>query len=503
MGKKGKRKGKGTRNSKRYCKNLFPWLEVEDRVGIVIKKQPHLQDKDLPFVHRAMEILLTAPATHIIPDDPLLWIPFPRCKQQNPWGKDFEPLIDLDSTPDPIFFTGTTVFDEHLTIIRSFKNSSTKGVSFTQIEALHQVYAQDKLLDLGPASQAAKCLSSLAFSQPPGYEMSFTSGVHGFRLESGKRGDTKPTNFGISDFAMALLDHSKPTNFAYSKKSNFAYWTCFKAALAIGDLHSCNQLFSKARREALQLGTMSEWAEAIWTLTKMSSKAEYSSVTNDVIFYAVDCGESFDRLSVKTFPNAKRRAIAAYKLGAMYAISHPNSAPLGMYANVWNCLAVAIKRQGHYDMAERAYRHALHATQIELAHPLHNSTPKSCTLEHSLFHRILASYSQLCHDRASNDQKAVAKTNKKNIKKNNATVAKTNALDNVVSLLIICGHCGEKLAKTVGSKCSGCRIVYYCTPSCQRKHWKEHKKECRIVQAQRKAAKTAKKQAKKDEEDRN
>lgn len=33
---------------------------------------------------------------------------------------------------------------------------------------------------------------------------------------------------------------------------------------------------------------------------------------------------------------------------------------------------------------------------------------------------------------------------------------------------------GEKF-----KKCGGCRLVWYCSPTCQKKHWKAHKKECK------------------------
>jgi hypothetical protein len=33
---------------------------------------------------------------------------------------------------------------------------------------------------------------------------------------------------------------------------------------------------------------------------------------------------------------------------------------------------------------------------------------------------------------------------------------------------------GEKF-----KKCGGCRLVWYCSPTCQKKHWKVHKKECK------------------------
>ena len=37
-------------------------------------------------------------------------------------------------------------------------------------------------------------------------------------------------------------------------------------------------------------------------------------------------------------------------------------------------------------------------------------------------------------------------------------------------------------------RCAGCRVVRYCGEACSRVHWREHRAECRRVQAKREAA---------------
>ena len=37
-------------------------------------------------------------------------------------------------------------------------------------------------------------------------------------------------------------------------------------------------------------------------------------------------------------------------------------------------------------------------------------------------------------------------------------------------------------------RCGGCRAVRYCSEACSRAHWREHKSECRRLQAERAAA---------------
>lgn len=36
-----------------------------------------------------------------------------------------------------------------------------------------------------------------------------------------------------------------------------------------------------------------------------------------------------------------------------------------------------------------------------------------------------------------------------------------------------------KLTQPKLRRCSACHIAYYCSPECQRAHWKEHRHECR------------------------
>lgn len=42
-----------------------------------------------------------------------------------------------------------------------------------------------------------------------------------------------------------------------------------------------------------------------------------------------------------------------------------------------------------------------------------------------------------------------------------------------------CAGCGSIDRKLL--KCSGCKCVRYCSKACQTKHWKNHKKLCKII----------------------
>eukprot|EP01104_Vermistella_antarctica_P000971 TRINITY_DN11043_c0_g1_i1.p1 TRINITY_DN11043_c0_g1~~TRINITY_DN11043_c0_g1_i1.p1 ORF type:complete len:571 (-),score=54.04 TRINITY_DN11043_c0_g1_i1:25-1620(-) len=47
---------------------------------------------------------------------------------------------------------------------------------------------------------------------------------------------------------------------------------------------------------------------------------------------------------------------------------------------------------------------------------------------------------------------------------------------------IMCARCKKKKTsqKKMG-KCSGCRSAHYCTPQCQKQHWKQHKRVCHMI----------------------
>lgn len=42
----------------------------------------------------------------------------------------------------------------------------------------------------------------------------------------------------------------------------------------------------------------------------------------------------------------------------------------------------------------------------------------------------------------------------------------------------ICNTCKEILPSNQLRKCSGCRMAYYCSLECQKKDWKDHRKDC-------------------------
>ena len=41
----------------------------------------------------------------------------------------------------------------------------------------------------------------------------------------------------------------------------------------------------------------------------------------------------------------------------------------------------------------------------------------------------------------------------------------------------LCSHCGSRRSDLL--QCSGCGLVHYCAPTCQKSDWKKHKRSCK------------------------
>ena len=58
----------------------------------------------------------------------------------------------------------------------------------------------------------------------------------------------------------------------------------------------------------------------------------------------------------------------------------------------------------------------------------------------------------------------------------------------------ICAACGKWDAgggAVALKRCANCRAIFYCSPACQKKNWKMHKKVCKQLKAEREAARVA------------
>ena len=57
-----------------------------------------------------------------------------------------------------------------------------------------------------------------------------------------------------------------------------------------------------------------------------------------------------------------------------------------------------------------------------------------------------------------------------------------------------CAACGKWDAgggAVALKRCANCRAIFYCSPACQKKNWKMHKKGCKQLKAEREAARVA------------
>lgn len=62
---------------------------------------------------------------------------------------------------------------------------------------------------------------------------------------------------------------------------------------------------------------------------------------------------------------------------------------------------------------------------------------------------------------------------------NNASISTPTPAPSVAQS-VRCGEpsCGKEASPASMKKCGRCRVIYYCSPDCQRKHWKAHKLVC-------------------------
>ena len=237
----------------------------------------------------------------------------------------------------------------------------------------------------------------------------------------------------------------------------------FSAGAEIGDIETCYRVASQARTAAMKYRCYVVYARALEKYLPVIARSVHSTVVRDVVFFAVECGEAFEQAAAKSnVDDAQQKAVMAYKLGAEFALRDPRRCP---FAHAWNCLAVALKRAGEFDMAERAYRWALALFE----------TTGGCTQVTGADLTVLRNLLGLCEarDRAVEEARAYDMRMLKAQLKNSKSTRS-------ISYLSTCSNCRRRLEQRLC--CSKCRTVEYCSADCQRAHWKSgHKDECQVL----------------------
>ena len=243
--------------------------------------------------------------------------------------------------------------------------------------------------------------------------------------------------------------------------------TVFEAAVQMGEILWPLTLYKEARETAVRAGKLALFAQLLWKFTRTLALASYKHVSQDVVYFAVATGEVFEALKHKRVQGAERRAIIAYKFAALYTVDHP-TVP-GTAGHAWNCLGVALKRAGEFDMAERAYRRGLAVN------------PEYQTL-YGCFYSLL--------DARTYTSKQNKKLNKgfvkAALKQQSLTRGEEDEFEDESDpdpqfyAPVLCSHCGNGGSKQSTKLCA-CKLVRYCDKACQKADWKAHKAVCSAV----------------------
>jgi hypothetical protein len=94
----------------------------------------------------------------------------------------------------------------------------------------------------------------------------------------------------------------------------------------------------------------------------------------------------------------------------------------------------------------------------------------------NIYGGMLSAEGLLAHSKSNGPKKITAMLNF-------ALQKSKSAKTTLLTIVDACSQCGA----SGGSLCGGCRKIYYCSPACQRAHWRTHKAACKATQTQKTA----------------
>lgn len=213
---------------------------------------------------------------------------------------------------------------------------------------------------------------------------------------------------------------------------------------------------------AMMLATVKSYASAVNPERRMPRVAKATKAARDVI---LDKGACYgDLVEISTHigeayeaANMMDDAILMYHEALQYCLAKPDQVPSDGVGKAWLALGIALKRAGHLDAAEACYRHCF-------LEPVSSRGPQP------LLDCVLKVYEQRARDDESN--KLANELSRK---------IQTQSL---LGASIRCAGCGYPDGKDKDElrelmRCSGCRLVLFCSKECQRAVWPRHKEECR------------------------
>mmetsp|Transcript_34052 Transcript_34052/g.80232 ORF Transcript_34052/g.80232 Transcript_34052/m.80232 type:complete len:619 (-) Transcript_34052:287-2143(-) len=245
---------------------------------------------------------------------------------------------------------------------------------------------------------------------------------------------------------------------------DIAHCKAYDALLACceaGYLPGVLALHRAARDKAALLKKLKPLATALLGVLPAIGLLRHATAPFDVVTIAVSCGKMFEAERLRTRnPEDQLAAVGAYQIAASAAAAAPlGCLPAGSYVSAFNMLAVALKRAGEFDMAERAYRWGM-------CHPRPREDLESYR---SALSTLLMNAMQLLEQKAWCTPAEINAINK------DCTRKQSNTYN------VSCAACGKELDGKTAKACARCKCTKYCSKECQVQNWRAHKAGCRLI----------------------
>ena len=302
------------------------------------------------------------------------------------------------------------------------------------------------------------------------------------------------------------------------------YLRAFLCAADVQDTACLPGLCNMGLKAAYATGRLVEFADAVDRLVVAATNKYYQPNERCPGFdlhpypetafgyYAMVAGEAHEaaaslaaKVSDEQMFAELRRAVASYKFGA-YVTSQrgaENRANYEMRCHMWQCLGLALRNYAafkmvdggtehdvYYDMAERAY-----CWGLACIFPYEHDQQRQHAFQHfnmglqqnlggmlDFRHKSAAANHEACGAGMKDQRRRIKK---KQLKQGSMFNMYTG---NVIKGCSQCAVCGVAKCSD-GSKlkrCSGCGAVWFCSATCQRAAWKEHKKVCNYQKKEKK-----------------
>jgi len=244
---------------------------------------------------------------------------------------------------------------------------------------------------------------------------------------------------------------------------------------SIGGIEQYNMLsvfYRRARDIAHQLKLHAELGSTMDAYIRLPEL-----VPQDRAYYGVECGESHEYAMAQAQTEGNMdgvrqeliAAVQAYKIAAEACVAGDVSH--GQKFHSFNCLGLALKRGGVWDMAERAYFWALSDNTIQ---------------DHRL---VMANLTALMRDRGSviRNQASTKDGLKKKREKEKHALKGRFKLEQLGVSYCYALECDVGSKAVPLKRCSKCETAEYCSRECQAQHWPDHKADCKKWRHQKQA----------------